>query len=384
MRALRTLDTPPLADLVLALAFAVLAQGEIWIFAADDGYSGLVRLGAAVLTLIASSALAYRRERPVLAYFVNGFAVIATIVVGYPSDVYQWTNLIAIYSLGAYGAGWPRWAGLPLGVTGVLSYFARFPDEGDTGIAAFAAAMWVVAWLAGRMYGARIEETRLRTERDLSKRLAEANEQRLVLEEERNRIARELHDIVGHTVNVMVVHADAGRRELERNVEGAVQAFDTIARTGRDALSELDRVLAVLRRDEADQPLLPTPGLGDLEALAETFSDTGVQVKVSVSGDIERVPASVGLATYRIVQEALTNTLKHASATRGDVAIAVDSDRIDIVVTDNGSRQAEIEPGRGILGMRERVALHGGDLEIGPDEAGGTRIRGHMRWGATS
>ena len=383
MRALRTLDTPPLADLVLALAFAVLAQAEIWIFSSDDGYSGLIRLGAGVLTLIASAALAYRRERPVLSYFINGFAVIATIVVGYPSDVYQWTNLIAIYSLGAYGSGWPRWAGLPLGVAGVLSYFVRFPDEGDIGIAAFAAAMWVVAWLAGRMYGARIEETRLRTERDLSVRLAEANEQRLVLEEERNRIARELHDIVGHTVNVMVVHAEAGRRELERDVDGAAQAFDTIARTGRDALSELDRVLAVLRRDETEQALLPTPGLGDLEGLADTFSETGVQVELSVSGDIGRVPASIGLATYRIVQEALTNTLKHAAATRADVTVAVNSEKIDVMVTDNGPRRGEIEPGRGILGMRERVALHGGDLEIEPGESGGMCVRGHMRWGAT-
>jgi signal transduction histidine kinase len=380
MRALETLQNPPRGDIALASGFAALSQVEIWIFTADAGYSGQLRLAAAFLTLVASASLVYRRQRPALSFLVNALAVIGVIVVGYPSDVYQYTNLIALFSLAANATGWPRWAGLPLGVAGVLTYFARFPSEGGPALAAFIVAMWVVAWLAGRMYGARIEEARLRIERDLSQQLAEANEDRLVLEEERNRIARELHDIIGHTVNVMVVHADAGRREIDRDSVVAARAFDTIARTGRDALAELDRVLAVLLRDETEQTQLHTPAIDDLDRLATTFSTTGLPVDMSITGDRHDVPTSVGIAIYRIVQEALTNTLKHAAATRASVAVAVATEEVEVTVRDDGRHHGEIRPGRGLLGMRERVALHEGRLEFGPDDHGGFTVNAHMRW----
>lgn len=381
MTSLTTKSTPPTVDVALAVAFAVLTQTEVWVFASDDGYAIGVRLGASALTLIASAALAYRRHRPATSFFVNGVAVIGTIIVGYPSDIYQWTNLFAIYSLGAYGAGWARWAGLPVGVAGVISYFVRFPDEGSFALAAFAASMWVVAWLAGRMYGARIEEGQLRLERDLSMGLAQANEERLALEEERNRIARELHDIVGHTVNVMVVHAEAGRREMGRDDEGVLRAFETIARTGRDALGELDRVLAVLRRDEGEPALASTPGMADLERLATTFAETGLEVELDVSGGLERVPTSVGLASYRFVQEALTNTLKHAGAAHAEVSVEIGDSHLRIEVVDDGAgAQGDAHPGRGILGMRERAALHGGGVEVSTDAQGRFKISADLRW----
>ena len=369
------------ADSLLAAVFMALTSIEVWVFTWGNGLGIGTRVLASVLTLVASASLAWRRTRPETAFWVNGAAVIATIAVGYPSDMYQWTNLVAVYSVGAYGTNPQRWFALPVGVGGVLFYFARFPFEGGAALAAFVAAVWVVAWLAGRIYGARLEEIQLRHERDLSQRLAEANDARLLLEEERIRIAHELHDIIGHTVNVMVVHAGAGRGAVGADNDGAVKAFETIEKTGRDALHELDRVLALLHRDGAGTALLPTPGVGDLPGLAETFADTGLSVEMRVTGEPGSVPASVGLAAYRIAQEALTNILKHADASSATVDMAIGHGRLDIRVADDGqSARAPIRPGRGITGMKERAALHGGSFHVDRNDHEGVVIRADLSW----
>jgi signal transduction histidine kinase len=185
-----------LADGLLAAAFVGITQLEIWVFEADAGHSLTVRLTAALMTLVASGALAFRRTHPAWAFWVNSAGVVGAIAVGFPSDFYQWTNLIAGYSVAAHGTSRQAWLALPSAIGGVLFYFARFPSEGGRVVAAFATTMWVVGWLAGRVYGARIAEIRLKSERDLSRRVAETQEARLELEVERARMARELHDIV--------------------------------------------------------------------------------------------------------------------------------------------------------------------------------------------
>jgi signal transduction histidine kinase len=317
----------------------------------------------------------------VAAFWVNSAAVVAVTAAGYSSDVYQWTNLVVTYSIAAHGTSRQAWAALPAFVGGVVFYFVRFPGEGSPTLAAMVVAMWVVAWLVGRMYGARLEQVQLRAERDLARRLAEANEERLALEEERSRIAHELHDIIGHTVNVMVVHAGAGRQAVDHDSGIARQAFETIERTGRAALSELDRVLAVLRRDQAGRELLPAPGIGDLGELARTITDTGLKVDVQVTGDAGEVPASVGLAAYRIVQEALTNTMKHAGAGSAGVQVEVAGRRVHIRVADDGGGDpSALQPGRGILGMNERAAMHGGRVGIDRDSQGRFVVSAELGW----
>lgn len=379
-QALARTHLPP-ADLLLAAGLVVMIQAEIWGFSLGADFSVGQRVAATPLTLAAAGALALRRSRPAVSFWVNSAAVVATIAVGYFSDVYQWTNLVATFSIAAHGAGRQAWAGLPVPVAGILFYFWRFPDEGGLPTAALVVAIFVMGWLAGRVYGARVERDRLRAERDLARRLVDANEERLALEEERNRIARELHDIVGHTVNVMVVHAGAGRRALDGNAQLARQALETIERTGRSALGELDRVLAVLRRDEAGRELQPPPGLGDLPELARTFTDTGLRVEVQVSGDPEAVPASVGLAAYRIVQEALTNTMKHAGAHSASVHVEVADRRLELRVADDGGGDpSALRPGRGIVGMTERAAMHGGRVSIDRGPSGGLVVTGGLRW----
>jgi signal transduction histidine kinase len=374
------LPTRP-ADLLLAAAFAGVTQAEVWVFSLGDDYSIGLRVTASLLTLVASGALALRRTRPVAAFWVNSAAVVALVAAGYPSDVYQWTSLVATYSIAAHGSRRAAWIALPATVAGVLSYFLRFPQEGDPQLAGFVVAMWVVGWLAGRMYGAQVEQDRLRSERDLARQLADANTERLALEEERSRIAHELHDIIGHTVNVMVVHAGAGRQALGRDGQIVHQAFDTIERTGRTALAELDRVLAVLRRDQAGRDLLPPPGIGDLGELARTFTDTGLGVDVQVAGDPAGVPASVGLAAYRIVQEALTNTMKHAGARSAIVRVGIGDGHLDLRVSDDGDGDpSRLRPGRGILGMSERAAMHGGQVSLDRDREGRFTVSARLTW----
>jgi signal transduction histidine kinase len=369
------------ADLLLAAAFAGVTQCEVWIFSLGDDYPVGLRVVASALTLVASGALAWRRTRPVAAFWVNSAAVVAVIAAGYPSDVYQWTNLVVTYSIAAYGTGRQAWTALPVLVGGVVLYFLRFPDEGSPTLAATVVAMWVVGWLIGRVYGARLEQVQLRAERDLARRLAEANEERLALEEERSRIAHELHDIIGHTVNVMVVHAGAGRQAVDHDSGIARQAFETIERTGRSALSELDRVLAILRRDQAGRELAPAPGIGDLAELARTVTDTGLKVDLQVTGDPGEVPASVGLAAYRIVQEALTNTMKHAAAGSASVQVEVTGRRVHVQVADDGGGDpAALQPGRGILGMNERAAVHGGRVGIDRDSQGRFVVTAELGW----
>jgi signal transduction histidine kinase len=371
----------PTADSLLAVVFMALTSIEVWVFSWGNGLGIDTRVVVSLLTLVASGSLAWRRTKPEAAFWVNAAAVIGTIAAGYPSDMYQWTNLVAVYSIGAYGKNPQRWFALPMGIGGVLFYFVRFPFEGGATLAAFVAAIWVVAWLAGRIYGARLEEMQLRHERDLSRRLAEANDARLAHEEERIRIAHELHDIIGHTVNVMVVHAGAGRRAVGDDPDAASKAFETIERTGRDALDELDRVLALLRRDEAGSDLLPTQGVGDLPGLAETFADTGLAVEVRVTGEPGSVPTSVGLAAYRIAQEALTNVLKHADAGRATVDMAIGEGRLEVRISDDGpSAPTTIQPGRGITGMKERAALHGGSLHIDRNDHKGVMVRADLTW----
>jgi signal transduction histidine kinase len=369
------------ADLLLAAAFAGVTQAEVWVFTLRDDYPIALRVTASVLTLVASGALALRRTRPVAAFWANTAAVLALIAAGYPSDLYQWTNLVVTYSIAAHGSRRAAWIALPVTVGGVLTYFLRFPNEGDPQLAGFVAAMWVVGWLVGRMYGVQVERDRLRSERDLARRLADANTERLALEEERSRTAHELHDIIGHSVNVMVVHAGAGRRAVGRDSQTVEQAFDTIERTGRTALAELDRVLAVLRRDRAGLERLPTPGIGDLGELARTFTDTGLRVEVQVAGDPGDVPASVGLAAYRIAQEALTNTMKHADAASASVQVQVGQGGLELRVSDDGHGDpARLRPGRGIRGMSERAAVHGGRVSLDRDGDGRFTVSVRLTW----
>jgi signal transduction histidine kinase len=241
------------------------------------------------------------------------------------------------------------------------------------------------AWILGdnlrtrRAYTAELEAraARLEAEREAHAQAAAARE--------RASIARELHDVVAHHVSVMAVQAGAARRVAASRPERAREALESIEGAARQALGELRRLLGVLRGGDgvAADALSPQPGLDELVALVEQTRAAGLSVDLVVEGDEQRpVQAAVGLSAYRIVQEALTNTIKHAGASRARVLVRYGAVDLDVRVEDDGRGivdHGELERGgHGLLGMRERVALFGGELRVGPRLGGGFRVQARL------
>nr|WP_042184742.1 sensor histidine kinase [Kibdelosporangium sp. MJ126-NF4] len=247
-----------------------------------------------------------------------------------------------------------------------------------TGIAML--MLFAFHWTLGEFVGARRAyqaevEQRLRlleTERDQQAKIAVA--------EERARIARELHDVVAHAVSVMVVQADGATYAVHTNPELAARAIKTISSTGREALTELRRLLGVLRaEDGGETERTPQPGTNSLNDLAERVRLVGLPVRLKLKGELDGLPAGIGLGVYRIVQEALTNTLKHAGAGASAVVrVARIGENIELDITDDGfgtpNELVSISGGNGLIGMRERANVFGGTLQAGPRPGGGWHV----------
>ena len=233
----------------------------------------------------------------------------------------------------------------------------------------------VAAWILGdnvrtkRAYYRELEERAARLEREKEEGTRRA------AAEEKARIARELHDVIAHSVSVMVVQAAAARDVFEKQPERAREALRSIEESGRSALTELRRLLGIVRSDEHGSRE-PQPGLAALEELVEQVRATGLEVELKREGELGELPTGVDLSAYRIVQEALTNTLKHAQATRAQVLLDRRERELAIEVTDDGAGPVEESTnGHGLIGMQERVALLGGVLEAGPEESGGFAVK---------
>ena len=208
---------------------------------------------------------------------------------------------------------------------------------------------------------------------------------RAAVAEERQRIARELHDVVAHAISVVVLQSRGGRRVVGTEPERAREAFSAIERTSAEALSEMRRLLGLLRADE-DQPMLPQPTLARLDALAEDLRASGLPVEVVVEGEPGDLPPGVDVSAYRIVQEALTNALKHAGPARARVRVAHEPGAVTIEVVDDGEGAAEAPrapgSGHGLVGIRERVAIVGGRVEAGPRPSGGYAVSARLPYAA--
>ena len=350
-------------EIVLAGVPTILILLEIWWF--DPGNE----FPRTVAGLVAGGSLFWIRRHSFVAFLANGIAVYALIALDYPSDFYQWTNLVALFATASRVDLRRAIVSLALGWAGVILYFFRFPEEGGLILGGAVVAIWTAAWFAGRTQFARLREVEVIRERDLSRAELAAEQARVELQAERSRIARDLHDIIGHAVNVMVVHAGAGQVNAAPGSEGRA-AFDTIAATGRGALADLDRMLDVLQGVPERSPL---PGLLQLDELSRAVEGAGVKVELDLEGDPQRVPSSLGVAGYRIVQEALTNVIKHAGATRVSVKVRIAED-LTIIVSDDGVGGVA-QPGRGLRGMSERAAMHGGSLSFGPSGKRGFEVK---------
>ena len=238
-------------------------------------------------------------------------------------------------------------------------------------------------WILGNLF--RTRRIRLESTEQVVARL-EAEQDRLAREavqDERARIARDLHDIIGHTLNIIVVQAGAARAVFKSRPDKALESLSSIETTARQSLSDMERMLGLLRPPEAEAvPDGPQPGLGQVDRLAEQFSDAGLRVDVNVAGEPHKLPMSLDLSAYRIVQEALTNVLKHAGPARARVAITYLAGKLELDIVDDGQGSSQdgngAGGGRGLLGMRERVSLFGGQLEVGPVKEGGFRVHASL------
>jgi signal transduction histidine kinase len=235
--------------------------------------------------------------------------------------------------------------------------------------------VWTIAFGVGRK-SLEADEAKKRAARAEREREEQA---RTAVADERARIARELHDVVGHSVSVMTVQASGVRRLLRPDQQRERDALLVVERTGREALAEMRRMVGVLRRPEEGPVLAPQPSLEHLDRLVEQAREAGLPVELRVEGDAFQLPAGVDLTAYRLVQEGLTNALKHAGATRAEVVVNYSDGELEVVVSDDGRGVASGDGGgHGLVGMRERVSVYGGELDAGPRPEGGYRLRAKL------
>jgi signal transduction histidine kinase len=270
--------------------------------------------------------------------------------------------------------------GLAIALAGVFLVFWNDPDR-LSGDLVFVPTFFAILWLFGLGLGRKLEQARAAEDRARRLELRRAEEAREAVVEERARIARELHDVVGHAVSVMTVQASGVRRLLKPDQEREREALEIVEQTGREALAEMRRLVGVLRRPEEAPALAPQPSLKHLDRLVEQAGEAGLPVEMRVEGVATELPAGVDLTAYRLVQEALTNAIKHADATTAEVLVRYGDGVVEVLVTDDGRGVADgtaESGGHGLVGMRERVAVYGGELEAGPKPDGGYALRARL------
>jgi signal transduction histidine kinase len=338
--------------------------------------------GVVALSILCAVGLFWRRKVPAAILGAAGALVVGVLLADVNESGALFTATVAAYSVGAHVANRKRRlqiafvASFALVDVALVSLF--FHNRADR----LAAVLGVgITCGAGFLLGDNLRSRRdrlayLRERNDYLERTASL-EAANAAAAERTRIARELHDIVAHSVSVIAVQAGGARRLVHTRPDTAVEALATIETTARDTLTELRQLLGVLRSEDATEATHePQPGLDDVARLVTT--DPELTVDFNVVGERRDVPSTVNLAAYRIVQEALTNVRKHAGPAKADVQVQYHPDRVEIAVTDNGRGAAAIAtttPGYGLTGMRERAALCGGNVSTGPRPGGGWAVR---------
>lgn len=371
---------PRSSDAALAAGVFVLEVIGILVRAVQESdefsLSLLGDVPAATYLLLAASSIAllWRRSRPLAVMIATLGASVVWDVVGLAGGP-SLAIFVSLYGVGRYTEK-GRTALLALATALVLVVADDLIEGEPATVFGLSLAAVLLGWYLGRRvrdrrdYLALLEERAAYLERE---RTAEA--QRAV-GEERNRIARELHDLVAHRVSLITVQAGAAQTVAATNPERAARAMRAVEEAGREALQELRQILGVLRADGSGETLAPMHGLADIPGLVAEMNDAGISVSLSADGVPDSLPASVGLASYRIVQEALTNALKHAGPDpKAEVRLASDRGLLTIEVTDRGSGGSPLPgSGQGLVGMRERAALLGGTFDAGPRPDGGFRI----------
>ena len=373
-------------DWALALGLAVLFQIEVWTIdpshppgdVGSDVFSSTERAVAGAAGLVLALSLAWRRRAPLI---VLAVAIAASVVANFAVVLDAATTpavalVVAVYSVGAHAERVREWIGLA-GVAALIA--ANAAEQLSLGDLLLIAMILGGAWLAGRAM--RYRRERERTLERLTVDLEREREEkaRAAVAEERVRIARELHDVVAHAISVIVLQARGGRRSLATDPAEARVALNTIEEMGTQALAEMRRLLGMLRRDDEEIALAPQPSLRYLDTLAAQMREAGLPVDLSVEGEPIELSPGVDLSAYRIVQEALTNALKHAGPATARVVVRYGKDDLELEIADTGPGAAASDgEGHGLVGMRERVSLYGGRLEAGPRDGGGFAVRARL------
>jgi signal transduction histidine kinase len=360
---------PVLVDVALALVLLALSELAIW-----WGRSGVAKehtIGVAVIAALITASVAVRRRYP----FAVGVGVLAlsSFQIAFWGDPQLITSSIAflltLYALTVWTS--PRLFAIGVGLLIALNLgSAAGPNGNLTNAAFFTIVTLVVMLLVRRVLGDRERRAELaERERDVAAREAVVGE--------RARIARELHDAIAHNVSMMVLQAGAERRVLDDREGSTGEVLETIEHIGRGALTEMRRLVGMLREGGEDE-LSPQPGLGDLPRLAAQVREAGLPVELTVEGNERPLPVGIELSAYRIVQEALTNALKHAGDATALVHVRYGDDALELEIIDDGpgaTAPVTMGGGHGLAGMRERVALYGGRIDTGHKASGGFRVR---------
>ena len=368
----------------VALAVAVAAAAVVLTSELTAGLPSSAQLILLSLAVIYGLALILRRVVPLAVLAVQAVTATAYALLGMPVVMLGPAALVTLYTVAVRLTR--RTALVSLGVTEVLLGVLLWVGPWHPGLAAVAqyAALLAAAWFLGdivrRWQRAAVEHARRAVELD------QAREElaRLAVNAERVRIARELHDVVAHSMSVIAVHAGSGRLAAVRDPEAARRALEVVEESSRTALAEMRRLVTVLRdADESAPDLAPAPDLTRIHRLVAEVAAAGVQVDVRTEGDLAAVPAGVSLAAYRIVQEALTNVVRHVGPTRVHLTVSIGGDRVRLEVDDEGGGRIvkaadPMGTGHGTVGMRERALLYGGELSIGPRPDGGWRVAGWL------
>ncbi|WP_238332028.1 sensor histidine kinase [Kribbella jejuensis] len=361
----------------------LLAGGLCMVFGflslAQAHFGGLLTFGMLV-------PLIWRRTHPELVFFAVCSVAILQWLVGVELQPGNVGLLVALYAITVYGDVRLSRIALGIGGLGVLMAVSRYWANSDwkqqvTTMGGLAALVFGV-WAFGErrrtrgLYVAQLEERAAQLERDRDR------ESKLAVSNERTRIAREIHDVVAHGLSIMIVQADGGLYAADQSPEAAKKALATIGDTGRASLTEMRKMLGLLKQDEQSDlgphQARPQPGVSSLPELIENVRDAGLAVEYTVTGQPRELPALLGLTAYRIVQEGLTNTLKHAGpGARTSVTLDFGREMLTVVVTDDG-RGAGVapstDPGHGLVGMRQRVSVSGGTVSAGPKAGGGYEV----------
>lgn len=370
---------PPRSDVALAALLAAACQAETWLY--DGGPSGKPAITLAAIAVF-PWLLAFRRVAPHLTVGLAAFVMVTQTMLGGRMTTTLSLAITAILVIGSTGLHLPRlqaacWALAYLAVAWIDVAVAT--ESGVISDLIFTAVLVVgLPLVAGAT---------LRAHREQSAELARLNAQlsaqaqqlaRAAALEERARIAREMHDVVSHSVTLMVVQAGAARHTLRKNPEQASEALRAVEYVGREAIAELRRTLGVLRDDATPSELAPQPGAEQIPELIERATAAGLHTQLRVTGRPRAVSPGVGLTIYRIVQEGLTNAARHAAGATATIDLQWLADSLEVAVVDDGSAtpSGSSDGGFGLVGMRERVHAYGGHLSAGPrPDAPGFEVR---------